>query len=148
MSTYEDDVRQALKAEFEAGQLREVGKAADIFGLLAKVYPVSGSKIDWKLVPGAVERPEESKSLQSTRFVEFFDEMGSRFELHGLVLYAGDSATDFALAAAIDVMRRALPELIEIPQHHYFVGPNCAWCMCRTIEGDMGFGRAIRASHH
>jgi len=116
MSRYGDNVRQALKAEFEAGHLRVVGEATDVFGPLAKVYPANGSKIDWKRVPGAVESSEEDQSLQSTRFVEFFDEMRSRFELTGPVLYVGDSATDFALEGPIDVMRRALPELIEIPQ--------------------------------
>jgi hypothetical protein len=148
MSTYEDYIRQALKAEFEAGHLREVGGAANVFGPLAKVYPASGSKIDWKRVPGAVESSEENQSLHCSRFVEFFDEMRSRFELPGPVLYAGDSATDFALEAATDVMRRALPGLFEVPQHHYFVGPNCAWCMCMTMEGDMGFGRATMSSRH
>jgi hypothetical protein len=121
MSTYDDDIRQALKAEFEAGHLREVGDAADVFGPLAKIYPASGSKIDWQRVPGAVESAEENQSLQSKRFVEFFDEMRSRFELRGPVLYAGDSATGFALGGTIDVMRRALPELFKIPQHHYLL---------------------------
>jgi hypothetical protein len=148
MSTYEDDIRRALKAEVEAGRLREVGVASAVFGPLAKVYPAIGSKIDWKRVPGAVERSEEDQSLQSERFVEFFDEIRSRFELPGPVMYVGDRATDFVLGAAIDVMRRVLPELIEIPQHHYFVGPDCAWCICMTMEGDVGFGRSTVSSRH
>lgn len=141
MSTYEDDLRLALKAEFDAGQIREIGDAANVFGQLLKAYPASGSKIDWKRVPGAIERAEEDDSLQLDRFVEFFDEMRSQFKLTGTALYVGDSATDFALEGTVDAFRRALPELIEIPQHHYFIGQNCSWCMCLTMEGDMGFGR-------
>lgn len=145
MSTYEDDLRLALKPEFDADQIREVGDAANIFGSLLKVYPASGSKIDWKRVSGAIESAEEDESLQIERFVEFFDEMCLKFALAGPVLYVGDSATDFALEGTVESIRRALPELVGIPQHHYFIGPNCSWCLCMTMEGDMGFGRVAAA---
>ncbi len=146
MSTYEDDLRLALKCEFDTGQIREVGDAANVFGLLSMAYPTSGSKIDWKHVPGAIEFAEEDESLQIKRFMDFFDEMRSRFDLAGPVLYVGDSATDFALEGSVEAIRRALPELVEIPQHHYFIGPNCSWCLCMTMEGDIGFGRVTAPS--
>ena len=34
MSTYEDEIRQALKADFDSGGLIEVGDAKDVFLLL------------------------------------------------------------------------------------------------------------------
>lgn len=142
MSTHEDDLRLVLRSEFETGQIREAGDAANVFESLSRAYPTNGSKIDWKHVPGAIESTEEDQSLQVERFVEFFDEVRSRFGLAGPVLYVGDSATDFALEGTVDAIRRALPELVEIPQHHYFIGPDCSWCLCMTMEGDMGFGRA------
>jgi hypothetical protein len=107
---------------------------------LAGIYPTVGSKIDWKRVPGAIEDFEEDQSRHFVRFIEFFDEMRARFCLDGQVLYVGDSATDFVLAGSMDAMRRVLAVLVEVPQHHYFVGPNGSWCMCMTMEGDMGFG--------
>ena len=64
MSTYEDDLRLALKPEFDAGQICEVGDAANVFGSLSKAYPTSGSKIDWRRVSGAIECAEEDESLQ------------------------------------------------------------------------------------
>lgn len=137
---YEDDLRLALKVEFDAGQIREVGDSADVFGGLSKVYPTSGSKIDWKRVPGAIESTEEDASLQTEQFLEFFDRIRSRFDLAGPVIYVGDGATNFALEGTVDAIRRALPELVEIPQHHYFIGPYYSWCLCMTMEGDMGFG--------
>jgi hypothetical protein len=148
LSTYEDDLRLALKAEFDAGDIREIGDAAHVFAQLSKTYPASGSKIDWKQVPGAIERTEEDESLQLERFVEFFDEMRSRFGLTGTVLYAGDSATDFVLEATVEVFRRALPEFIAIPQHHYFIGPDFSWCVCLSMEGDMGFGGVTTSYRH
>jgi len=140
MSTYEDDLRLALKSEFDTGQIREVGDAADVLRLLSKAYPTSGSKIDWRRVPGAIESNEEDESRQIEQFAEFFDKMQLRFSLAGPVLYAGDSVTDFALEGSFEAIRRALPEIVEIPQHHYFIGPNCSWVLCMTMEGDMGFG--------
>ena len=148
MSAYEDEIRQALKAEIDAGRLKEAGAAIDVYRLLTKTYPRSGSKIDWSRVPGAIECSEEDQSRQTARFFEFLGEMCTRFRLNGLVLYIGDSLTDFALAASITDMRQALPVLFDVPQHHYFVGPNASWCMCMTTEGDMAFGRAAATPLH
>jgi len=142
MSAYEGEIRQVLKVEIDAGRLKEAGAAYDVFELLKNTYPVSGSKIDWKRVPGAIEDCEAGDAEERSRFVEFFDEMCARFGLNGLVLYVGDGLLEFALAASIVDMRQALPVLLEIPQHHYFVGPNASWCMCMTMEGDIAFGRA------
>ena len=148
MNTYEDDVRSALKPQIDAGELRDVGDAATVFGSLSRAFPISGSKIDWMRVPGSVGSSEEDGSLQPQRFAQFFDEIQSTFGLTGPVIYAGDSATNFALEGAADAIRKALPTLLEVPQHHYFIGPGCSWCMCFTFEGDMNFGRSERASHH
>jgi hypothetical protein len=78
MST--NEIRQALKTEIDSDRLGEVGAAHDVFELLTKNYPMSGSKIDWKRVPGSIEYYEEDRPQERTRFVEFFDEMCARFE--------------------------------------------------------------------
>lgn len=148
MSKYEDEIRQALKTEIDSGRFKEAGAADDVFELLTKNYPASGSKIDWKRVPGSIEYYEEDRSQERTRFVEFFDEMCARYGLNGLVLYVGDGPLNFALAASAVDMRRALPVLLDVPQHHYFVGPNASWCMCMTMEGDMAFGHAAAPHLH
>jgi hypothetical protein len=140
VSTYEEDIRKALKLEFDLGHLSEIGPAKEIFGLLTRTYPISGSKIDWRRLPDAIECPAGDNSSESARFATFFDQMCSRFGLSGPVIYVGDSATDFALAGSVETIRRVLSVLIEIPQHHYFVGPNASWCICLTMEGDMDFG--------
>jgi hypothetical protein len=139
VSTYEQDIRRALKDELDSGRLTEIGPADDIFGLLRKAYPSSGSKIDWRRVPGAIECTAGDGSEQTTRFLRFFDEMCCRFELSGPVIYVGDSATEFALAGSLETLRRISPVLIEVPQHHYFVGPNASWCICLTMENNLDF---------
>jgi hypothetical protein len=148
VSTYEEEIRQALKVELDSGCLKEVGPTEHIFGLLIKAYPFRGSKIDWKRVPGTIGCTTGDRSNQSARFAAFFDEMCSRFRLNGPVVYIGDSATDFALAGSIKTMRRVLSVLIDTPQHHYLVGPNASWCICLTMEGDIDFGSAVVSPFH
>jgi hypothetical protein len=140
MSGYEADIREALKWEFESGALKDIGSSDGVFELIAKAYPLSGSKIDWSNVRGALTCVEDVDSRRSERFIEFFDDICARFGLTGPVLYVGDSATGFALAGSIPAIRCALPVLIDVPQHHFFIGPNASWCFCFTMEGDIDFG--------
>jgi hypothetical protein len=144
VSTFDDELRLALKAQLESGLLLEAGSAADILRTLSKRFPTSGSKIDWDRVPGAIERSEANETDQLTEFVDFFDEVRTKFNLIGPVIYAGDGPTDLALQGSLDEFRRALSEILTIPQHHYFVGANYAWCLAFTMEGDMAFGHIVR----
>jgi hypothetical protein len=137
---YEVELRKVLRADIEYHRIMEAGDSSPFFEQLGKAFPVIGSKIDWARVPGSIERVEEDEAVQREQFTKFFDEAMQTFRLSGDVVYVGDSATDFALAGSVDCVRRALPELLTVPQHHYLLGPDCSWCMCFTMEGDMGFG--------
>src|SRR6266508_2006962 len=92
MSIYEDEIRQALKAQIDAGRLKEAGAAIHVYRLLTKTYPRSSSKIDWSRVPGAIECAEEDRSRQTARFIEFFDKMCARFALNRIVFAKAASA--------------------------------------------------------
>jgi hypothetical protein len=140
MNKYETEVRDVLRVLMEANRIRELGESSPFFAQISALYPLDGSKIDWRRVPGSVERSENDEDLHVEQFVGFFDEVTEKFRLAGDVVYVGDSATDFALGASIECMREALPNLLAIPQHHYLIGPESSWCMCFTMEGDMGFG--------
>jgi len=138
LTTYDDDLRAALADQFRSGELREIGPAEVVLTSLSDLYPVEGAKIDWDRVPGAVGRADEAGEVAG--FIAFFDEIFHRFGLTGRVRYAGDSGTDIALEGTVEAMRRALPALLEVPQHHYFVSPDHTWALCLTMEGDMDFG--------
>jgi hypothetical protein len=137
---YETELRKSLRVEIESHSVYELGESSPFFEQLAKTYPVYGSKIDWGRVPSSVERIEEEVGVQIEQFIKFFDEMAEKFCLSGDVVYVGDSATDFALKGEVKFIRKALPEILTVPQHHYFIGPNSSWVICFTMEGDMGFG--------
>lgn len=135
MSTYEEEVRELLRADISSGRLEEAADFAEVFSHLASVFPVSGSKISWSKVSGSIE-----KTRDSCGELEFFDELCGKFFLKGPVIYVGDGATDFVLRGGVDVMRDVLLLLIGIPQHHYFIDSEYHWCMCFTMEGHMAFG--------
>lgn len=137
---FESELRQSLHAAIASNRIREAGDSSFFFARLMDAYPLSGSKVDWTRVPESIEQIEENSSLQVERFLTFFDEIVQRFGLAGSVVYVGDSATDFALEAQLTYMKEALPELLTVPQHHYLIGAESAWCMCFTMEGAMGFG--------
>lgn len=139
-SFYEAELRKALRAAIESHRIKELGDSSPFFAQLMATYPVSGSKIDWGRLPGSIERVEEDEAIQAEQFTAFFDEVIQKFRLAGDVVYVGDSATDFALTGSVGCMRDVLPELLAIPQHHYLIGPESSWCLCFTMEGDMGFG--------
>jgi len=137
---YEADLRKALCKEIESRRIRELGDSSPFFVQLAKLYPTNGSKIDWARVPDSIERVENEDALQAEQFAKFFDEVIQKFRLSGEVVYIGDSATDFALIGSLECMSEALSKLLAVPQHHYLIGSDFSWCICFTMEGNMGFG--------
>jgi len=141
---FENEIRDSLASLISAGRIK-IDKSSDkFFSELSKAFPSKGGKIDWSLVPGSTERFQAEKSLQPSDFFDFFEKVGADFKLAGEVSYAGDSATDFVLSCEFGDVRKVLNVLLEVPQHHYFAGANCSWCLCFTMEGGMGFGyRAI-----
>jgi hypothetical protein len=146
---YEVNLRKMLRMSTEPLSIKSIGDSSPVFEQLMKIFPVIGSKIDWDHVPGSIQQNEKVDDFQLPRFISFFDEVVQKFRLAGEVIYVGDSVTDFALEGPIDCIREVLVEVLAIPQHHYFVSPNFAWCMCFTMEGDMSFGIApSRAKIH
>jgi hypothetical protein len=140
---YESELRKILHVQLESNRISELGDSSPFFERLMKEFPFSGSRIDWRRVPESIERVEDDRALQIDQFILFCDEIIRKFDLVGAVVYVGDSATDFALVGTLECMREALPALLAIPQHHYLIGIDNSWCMCFTMEGDMGFGFSL-----
>jgi hypothetical protein len=137
---YDTELRKVLRAELEGSRIRELGDSSPVFAQIATAYPITGSKIDWRRVPGSIELVEEDEVMRVEEFIGFFDEVVQKFSLSGDVVYVGDSATECAFAGSLEYMRAVLSKLLAIPQHHYLVGADVSWCVSFTMEGDMGFG--------
>jgi len=139
---YDQKILVALKREIDLGVLVVVSNPDEIFGQLGDSYHVCGSKICWSQIPGSVESHESDPTKQHAKNIEFFDEICRRYKLSGAVTYAGDSAIDFALQGSLSEIRKILPILLNVPQHHYIIDAGFAWCMSFTMEGDMAYGAA------
>src|SRR5262245_31685007 len=126
-NAYETELRQALAEAFASGAIREIGTSDPVFLKLGQAFPTLGSKIAWSAVPASVERSIDSRGNETVQCLQFFDEMRRRFALSGDVVYVGDSQTDVALVGSFESIRAALPSILDIPQHHYLVGPDTTW---------------------
>lgn len=140
MSGYDDELRVALSRELCDLRLREVGDGTAEFSLLAEVFPTLHSRIDWARVPGAITFEVGGDEVEHEVVRRFIVSLQRKYDLGGPVTFVGDSATGVALQGEIGTFVRVLKVLLEVPQHHYFVGPGAGWCLCITFEGDVGFG--------
>lgn len=140
MSGYDDDLRVALDGEFSDNRLREVGDGTAEFALLAQAFPTLHSRIDWGRVPGAITFELADDESAHELIQQFIVSLQGKYDLVGPVTFVGDSATGVALQGEIGTFVRILKLLLEVPQHHYFVGAGARWCLCITFEGDVGFG--------
>lgn len=142
MNSYDKELVQAFsKASPNGAGWNMEENTGVIFDHLMRAFPISGTKIDWKMVPGAITE-SLSPHAATESAIEFFRRICLAEGLRGAAFYVGDSATDVSIVSSIEVIYRALGDLLDIPQHHYVVAPNAAWCFSFTMEGDLAFGYA------
>jgi len=143
-TSYDNDLIDVLATEISNGVITVDESSDRHFSTLAATFPLSGARIDWSAVPGAIESVAVGdKELES--FMGFFEMACEGLDDDEILTYVGDGLTNCAYSGPIGVLRRHLAEFMSIPQHHYFVGPECKWCMTFMFEGDMAFGHAPRA---
>lgn len=137
---FEVELLRHLHGAIEAGAMLVEADSARYFSRLAQCYPVAGSKIRWSRIPGSIERHENAAGRQLAAGCDFFGEMVALHGLTGQAVHIGDNAVEFALLASVGEFARHLDALLSIPQHHYFVAADYAWCMVLGMEGGMSFG--------
>lgn len=143
-NTYEEDLLFALKQHGLASVVKVEKNGTSYFSALAQSFPYHGSKIDWSKIQGSVHNHESDIKTQQIAFISFFDNISVRYNLNNEdSLYLGDNLTDFCLSAKISEFRKCLPQILSIPQHHYFMAENFKWCLVFSMEGDMDFAKRI-----
>lgn len=149
MTTIENELTERLQPEFDSGRLHKIESEAALFDRLGRVYPIYGTKIHWVKVPGAIlgecsVYPSRGiDGVQTREFIAFYDKIVSRYDIAGKGIYMGDGLIDFAVAGHLHAIRKVLPDLFDVPHHHYLVGENFEWCFSWTMEGNMAFGYAL-----
>lgn len=80
---------------------------------------------------------------------KFFEQVVKEVGLNetDFLVVVGDNAMDVALSLPLELVRRYLDDLLNMPQHAYIVPRDVAWCLCYRMEGDMGFGFNTTKNH-
>jgi hypothetical protein len=108
---------------------------SEIFKWLATHLPISGSKINWDVVQGEhshrhfVDAAELAQAV--TRAVV------RRINAGACVEHAGDGLSPFGTRFTAENANLVVRELLEIPEHHYFVDERRSWLVVVSSEGDL-----------
>ncbi len=142
LNYFEENLLVDLENKICSSELHILASSESYFTNLEKHYPIKHNQIDWEKLRIFEKSYEKNltKQLEIESFIKFFRLMSEKYHLNGEIVWVGDSATDFAISGSIEVMMSCLNRILEIPQHHYFIGSNYIWCLCFTFEGEMFFG--------
>lgn len=106
-----------------------------VFDWLSVHFPADGSKIDWGRVRG---RHTHWTVSDETRLVAMASrEVCSRLRPGSVVEHAGDGLSPYGVRFTGAVAPSVLGELLEIPEHHYFLAADRSWLVVVTTEGDL-----------
>lgn len=133
-------IQQDVAEHLSLKQLQLIDDSEFIFAQLQTLYPVTDSRIDWQVLVIKEQEVAPAHEQQLNEFLSFFRWIVKKYGLTGNMYWAGDSAVDFAISGDIGVFDSVLDKLLDIPQYHYLVADDFAWCFCFSFEGDMGFG--------
>ena len=137
--SFEEELLADLDVFIKTGDVSVEESTEVYFRRLAEVFPLGGSKISWDQVPDSIV--DTTNTINDvTEWVNFFNEIVEKKGLSGKLVYINDGAIECALTMSVDILRQCIKQILEYPEHHYFIGENYAWCMTFTMEGDMTFG--------
>lgn len=137
--SFEEELLADLDTFIKTGDVSVEESSEAYFGRLAEVFPLGGSKINWDQVPDSIVDTASNKN-DVTEWVNFFNAIVEKKDLSGKLVYINDSAIECVLTMSVEILRQCIKQILEYPDHHYFIGENYAWCMTFTMEGDMTFG--------
>jgi hypothetical protein len=106
-----------------------------VFDWLSLHFPVTGDKIDWDRVPG---RHRHWRIEDDARLVEMASsEVSTRLLPDSVVEHVGDGLSPYGVRFTGAIAPSVLGELLEIPEHHYFVAEDRSWIVVVATEGDL-----------
>lgn len=141
MSKADNDLLKVLAPLVDAGRLEWEPLCQKYFDLLNNEFPIGGFGIKWDKMRNVVRDLEEDHANQTPRGIDFFRMICLTHNLNGVsATYFGDEITQAAITGKMEDLEEALPALLEVPQHHYFLSKDLSWCLYYSFEGDMLFG--------
>ncbi len=141
---YEKEIRLDLASSIEKGDLIVKSDGSWLEKILLDRFPFASNDIDWKNVPGSVERYEPAHDKESQSFIEFFRGLIEEHGLEGKVCYVGNGVADYSIEGSLESMVTGMNKILLIPQHHYFLASGGKWCASLRLSGHMTFGFSPR----
>ncbi|MBT2445693.1 hypothetical protein J7F03_01040 [Streptomyces sp. ISL-43] len=109
--------------------------ASVVFDWLDLRFPVAGSKIDWSRVQGQHAHWSVSDEVQLAEMT--VREVALRTLPDSTVDHVGDGLSPYGVRFSEAVCAPVVAELLEIPEHHYFLAVDRSWIVVVTTEGDL-----------
>lgn len=109
--------------------------ASAIFDWLSLQFPTIGTKIDWSRVPGRHShwRIDDETQLAAVAAKE----VCLRTLPHSVVEHVGDGFSPYGVRFTNAICASVVAELLEIPEHHYFLAVDRSWIVVVSTEGDL-----------
>jgi hypothetical protein len=137
--TFEEEFQELFRQRINNNDVKIVEVSENYFSKLAEEFPIYGSKIDWDKVPDSnIEYNPYINRVAS--LCNFFRKVIKEQKLSGNIVYINDSAFDCAYIFPLDTVVSHISDILEFPEHHYFVNEDFTWCFSFTMEGEMAFG--------
>lgn len=122
---------------YGAPPLADLERCAEsaVFDWLSRRFPVAGSKIDWDQAPGRHRhwKIEDEERLAATAA----GEVRARLSPDSVVEHVGDGLSPYGVRFTGAAAPAVLGELLEIPEHHYFLAADRSWLVVVATEGDL-----------
>jgi len=109
--------------------------ASAVFDWLGQTFPIVGTKIDWRRVPG---RHSYWRVDDETQLSEIATKEVCLRTYPGLsVEHIGDGLSPYGVRFTNHVCAPVVAKLLEIPEHHYFLASDRSWIVVVSAEGDL-----------
>ena len=111
------------------------------FDLINDKYPFMGNRIDFKkLNNNKYYKLDDTNVLNEASKIILNIINENNLNTEERIVYIGDSLTEQAYEFKLKNLVILLPFILDIPQHHYFIPQNFAWCLTISFENDLEFG--------
>lgn len=109
--------------------------ASEVFDWLGLQFPFAGGKIDWSRVDGLHRHwrieDEQLLAMSASREIRVRTRPGS------VVDHVGDGVSPYGVRFSENEAASVTAALLEVPEHHYFLGEDRAWIVAVSFEGDL-----------
>lgn len=134
MNYYDEEFITWLNNKKITHEIIEQNTHDNFISLIKKIYPFSGSKIEWSKTEKFLNFNMKNKN---DAFLEITQKA---MKSTSKIVFIGDSLTHFGYKIKNIDISLALSEIIEIPQHNYIFPQDLSWIACLSMEGDIDIG--------